>query len=103
MLSKKEFVKAINNIQETMKFMNKFENLLGCTINKDFCISETIFLLEKLMNAPLNHTFGSDIQYFIFELNFGKSYKEGMIKDGEKIIDFSTAGKLYDYLVSIND
>lgn len=38
------------------------------------------------------------IEYFCFELNFGKDYKVGMITDKEKNIDFSNSGKVWDYL-----
>lgn len=38
------------------------------------------------------------IEYFCFELDFGAKYKEGMITDKGKNIDFSDSHKLWDYL-----
>ena len=45
------------------------------------------------------HDSCEDIDYFIYELDYGRKYEPGMIKDEhDQDIDFSTAGKLYDYL-----
>ena len=46
---------------------------------------------------------GDDIQYFIYDLNFGESKgaAEAVIVDG-KTYDMSTAEKLYDYILESN-
>ena len=46
---------------------------------------------------------GDDIQYFIYELNFGKSEDavEAITVD-RKTYDLSTAEKLYDYILESN-
>ena len=42
-----------------------------------------------------------DIEYFMYELNFGAKYKRGMVLDtNKKPVDFSTPSKLYDYIIS---
>jgi len=41
---------------------------------------------------------GSWIDYFIFELDFGRKYKKGMVRLRGKPYDLSTAGKLYHFL-----
>ena len=56
--------------------------------------STVVFLLHKLLNDAVEN-----IDYFIYELDYGRKYESGMITDeNEKDIDFSTAEKLYDYL-----
>ena len=56
--------------------------------------STVVFLLRKLLNDAVEN-----IDYFIYELDYGRKYESGMITDeNEKDIDFSTAEKLYDYL-----
>jgi hypothetical protein len=41
------------------------------------------------------------ISWWIFELNYGKDYKDGYIQDCDgNNIDISTVEKLYDYLVA---
>lgn len=56
--------------------------------------------LFKLVQMAFNdNTKYSWIEYYCWELNFGKKYKDGCAtrKDGTNI-DLSDAGKLYDYL-----
>lgn len=60
-------------------------------------------LLNVVMDTEINPQIGSDIEYFCYDLDFGKVYESGKkdwIKDeNDEIIDLSTAEKLYDYLV----
>ena len=57
--------------------------------------AKMVDLLKSVMHDKYD-----DIEYFIYELNFGEKYEDGMIreKDGT-LIDFSTAENVYDYLV----
>ena len=42
----------------------------------------------------------SNIEYFVYELDFGKKYQDGMIKDGEgNYIKMGTVANLYDVLM----
>lgn len=42
----------------------------------------------------------SNIEYFVYELDFGKKYQDGMIKDGEgNYIKMGTVADLYDVLM----
>jgi hypothetical protein len=53
-----------------------------------------VFLLRKLLKDAVEN-----IDYFIYELDYGRKYEPGMITDKNGAdIDFSTAEKLYDYL-----
>lgn len=38
------------------------------------------------------------IEYFIYELEFGKSYKKGPVTNNGVNVDISDAGKLFDFL-----
>ena len=38
------------------------------------------------------------IEYWVFELDFGDKYKDGMVKNGETTIPLKTAKDLYDLL-----
>lgn len=98
MLTKVEFLKCINSIKETLDFQEKLDKVLDCVTSFPDCIESTINLLGKLMNEN-----DEMIGYFIFELNFGLDYEEGMVttKDDEPI-DISTAEKLYEYLSTSN-
>lgn len=41
-----------------------------------------------------------DVDYWVYELEYGKKYFEGCVLQDEKPVDISTAEKLYDYMVS---
>lgn len=58
-------------------------------------------LLKILCVGMKDSTPHSWIEYFCFEINFGKEYYEGIAteKDGTHI-DISTSEKLYDYLIA---
>lgn len=41
-------------------------------------------------------------EYFCFEIDFGRQYKPGMVRDKDNInIDISTPAKLYDFLIDL--
>ena len=80
-----------------------------CILNTIFKVKETIFainnresndvihLLEKIMNDTTG-----DIDYYIYELNYGKDYHPGDIVVNDQNIDFSNPSSLYDYLIGTN-
>jgi len=78
-------------------FPNAFEaNLLP---NNHFVTNALIKVLQVENNDLKLCKYGQSwIEYFCFELDFGRAYKKGMIIDKEKYIDFSDSGKVWDYL-----
>ena len=105
-LSKKEFVDIINRLHTATDLVDKVEELFRNSrdnLGNDFCdgaglqISHegiVVKLLEKLMGDSCGN-----ISYFIYELDYGKEYKEGCILDNKDFIDISSAEKLYDFLM----
>lgn len=58
-------------------------------------------LLVKILQMSMNDEGkNSTIEYFLYELDFGRKYTEGCITDNGENIDLSDAGKLWDYLNS---
>lgn len=104
-MTKEKFVGIINEI----KNIHEYEDSL-CELNHRFnldieyqlpTLEDTVVtLLEEIMHCTTDDIAGSDISYFIYDLNFGEEWEPGMIidKDGNDV-DYSTAEKLYDYLV----
>lgn len=70
---------------------NDFCNGAGLQISHEGIV---VKLLEKLMGDSCGN-----ISYFIYELDYGKEYKEGCILDNKDFIDISSAEKLYDFLM----
>lgn len=105
-ISKEEFVDIMSRLREASDLVDKVDELFRKSrdnVECDFCNgaglqisheSTVVFLLRKLLKDDVE-----DIDYFIYELDYGRKYEHGMITDKNGAdIDFSTAEKLYDYL-----
>lgn len=106
-MTKEKFVKIINeikklhNYEESLHILNTRYAEYDANIQFPTLEDTVIKLLEEIFQCPVDKYVGSDISYFIYDLNFGEDWKPGSItdKDGNDI-DHSTAEKLYDYLVN---
>ena len=105
-ISKEEFVDIMSRLREASDLVDKVDELFRKSrdnVECDFCNgaglqisheSLVVFLLRKLLKDDVE-----DIDYFIYELDYGRKYEPGMITDKNGAdIDFSTAEKLYDYM-----
>ena len=105
-LSKEEFVEILKKLRichDLVSDMDKLIQLCKKEINVsaigDFCYGissdeEVVFLLDKLMGSENN-----DVDYWVFQLNYGRDYYEGCVEWNGEAVDISTAEKLYDYMV----
>lgn len=58
--------------------------------------SAVVFLLKRIMHDQYEY-----IDYFIYELDYGRKYEAGMITDeNDQDIDIHTPGLLYDFLLN---
>lgn len=106
-LSKEQFVKALKELQQVDEFTAEVNEVIRkhrddiCTdfingdglgvAHKDLVIE----LLDKIMGSQ-----SKDVDYWVYELEYGKKYFEGCVLQDDKPVDISTAEKLYDYMVS---
>ena len=104
-MTKERFCKILKKIEATVNLEYTLYDLT-CDYCREYqedihidgifypMMTETIELLSEIM-----HDEADDINYFCWDLGFGKRWEPGMIinKNGDDI-DFSTAEKLYDYL-----
>lgn len=100
-MSKESFLKNIGYIESLWNRAELIYDSSEGSINlyEIEAIWKVVEALIDLMAERLCD-FGGDIGFFIYELDFGRNYKEGCIKTRNgTIVDFSTAEKLYDYLV----
>ena len=108
-ITKEEFVDILNRLRDSSDLVGKVNELFRSSrdnVECDFCNaaglqisheSSVVFLLRKLLNDAFEN-----IDYFIYELDYGRKYEPGMITDeAGNDIDFSTAEKLYDYLTEV--
>lgn len=111
MISKEKFVRYINFIKILDDKESKLQDGLqecfgkenvGCIFVFNEVVPKMIEMLCDLMEIEYNKApyIGDDIQYFIYELEFGKSKcAKHAIECGDKSWDLSTAEKLYDYIL----
>lgn len=103
-LTKQDFLDTIEGIKKVIDFNHDEDALAdkyGCGYpDRPDAVDTSIKLLEKIFGLEEDKYYGTDIEYFIFDLEFGENYKPGMVKDSEgNEINFSSAEKLYDWLL----
>ena len=105
-LSKQEFVDIINRLQEAADLQEQVDRLFHNSrenIENDFWNaaalqisheSTVVFLLKRIMRDQYEY-----IDYFIYELDYGRKYEVGMITDENgQDIDIHTPDLLYDFI-----
>lgn len=109
MISKDSFVKALDEVKKVDDYQNGLNDFLenngadGYVYQPD-CTSIVIELLEEIFGLKQDDCGYTDISYFVYELEFGKKFKMGEVKDDDgNDLDFSSAEKLYDYLTRGGD
>lgn len=105
MINREDFKNCIDKLERYYRKTEPVLDLLHDTEEFDKLYSFTIQLLAQLI------TYGSsikpewvlnDLEYFIYELDYGREYEPGMITEEQypgNIVNFSDADHLYDYLV----
>lgn len=101
MLSKKDFCKIIGDLQQNEDFLTKLNKLFSEFKREDQVYSTgledtVVNLLEMIFKDTENHW----ISYWIWEENYGKSYRDGDVVELDgTIIPLRTAEDLYDLLI----
>ena len=108
-LTKEQFVEYVGCIKKTCDKDDMLSEAIEKACNDDCRViglygaecSAMVDLLSLAMGLEVGTCDGNEIEYFIYDLNFGKDYKEGCLTDmNGTSIDISTVEKLYDYIAS---
>ena len=107
-LSEKEFVDIIKRLREASDLREQVDKLFRNSrdnIENDFCNaaalqisheSTVVLLLKKMLHDKYDY-----IEYFIYELDYGRRYEAGMITDENgQDIDIHTPDLLYDFILN---
>ena len=102
-MNKELFVYIVNKMYELYQEQEKFDDVLKM-LDNDFggCLihNKTISLLEEILKKLVNDKYDY-IGYYLWELDFGKEYKDGVItEDDGSIIKLSNPEELYDLIIS---
>ena len=102
-MNKTDFAKAIKNLQIFNTLIEPYENILKeygpwCELYAQNARLIADAISEKFNVSDEYESICGDIEYFVFELDFGRDFQIGMVIDADgSQPDFSTAEKLYDY------
>lgn len=110
-IDRKTFIDSINSL---IKLHEWLSNAYDIGINIDECIPITnieacLFdlLLKCCNDLDINPDIYSDISYFLYDLDGGKSWHEGCLTIDGKDINLSTVDKLWEYIekykLKVND
>lgn len=106
MINKELFIKIMNDIELQHTHDAKCAEAFSVILPNDYTslydnsklYSSIITLLCDIFKDE-NKTEMSWIEYFIYELEFGKKYKDGCTKMKNENVDISDSSKLYDFLI----
>ena len=93
-LTKDEFVRAVATVDKMFQEERKMGNALGLGEWKVLqFVGEYYDFLAEMCELPENKWYGTDLDYFCFELEFGRKWDTSGACD-----DFRTAEGLYDFI-----
>lgn len=102
-MTKELFIETIEALKNQDEHDRKCAKAFKTILHNDYVSSydnhwltnQLVKILQVAMNDKSEH---SAIEYFLYELDFGRKYTEGCITQYGKNIDLSDAGRLWDYL-----
>ena len=107
-LTKDDFIKLMDSIENFDRGTEELDKALGSCEFNDWFYSIRNTLIDFLNSAFYSEEafkdayFISDIEYYIYDLNFGKDWAPGMIAVNKEDFPIRNAGELWDFLTMIN-
>ena len=98
MITRDDFKKAIGAVRNDIDFMDRMSDTSDGSIflfDRMLCVDQTVNLLEKIMDDKAEW-----IEYWIYELEFGKKWEPFMITEDGRDVRLETEDDLYDLLIS---
>lgn len=105
MIDKVKFVDIINDLMEVNDFVNETNDKAKRLKISDFFNAQSLSIShENIVVELLKNMFNDSdlIDWWIYELDYGRNFKMGDLIDNGVEIDLSTPEKLYDYLKENN-
>lgn len=99
-ISKEEFVNSVNAIKNFMEFTNCLYELGIDILDNNACsdlLIQIVRLLSLSVGDDIYNKYG-DLAYYIWDLNFGADWSEGMVTDENNTdIKMKTVDDMWDY------
>ena len=100
-LSKETFVNSLNKVRDNIDRESRVSEVLYREGIGDVllisCVDTVLDILEELFEH--NNLSKGLIDYFCWEIDFGRDYKPGCLTYQGDDVDISSAEKLYDFLI----
>lgn len=102
-MNKDLFIETLSKIEEQLKLDNKCHEAFSIILPNDYVSGYDYNLvlnqLLKLLKIDLDDK-SNWIDYFIWDLDFGRNFKMGMVSDeNNNNIDLSNSEKLFEFLI----
>lgn len=97
-----EFQSVMDEWYRVRQYQEEMNTLLRKHGDGFLCMPDGSLALQKTLEKMFcdDKEDMSNIEYFVYELDFGKKYQDGMIKDREgNYIKMATVANLYDVLM----
>lgn len=108
-ISKEKYITTVNSIKKYRDIEDKIDKASKSTIRLweineiNIMIESIIEILKECTNDYIDSKdVTSNIEYFIYELDFGRNYEPGMVKDSGKNISMRNAEDLWRYLLRLD-
>lgn len=105
LINKQEFVDIINRLKDTDDTVVKVNKIFNETIDSrisDSMNASSLMICHEDIVVDLLKKIFNDIEtlsWWLYECDYGRSFKMGDLKDNGVAVDLTTPEKLYDYLV----
>ena len=104
-ISKELFIKSIENIQKQHEQESKFSDSVNeyfsqdvdSSLPRNYVLDSLVEMLQLHFNDNHSHSW---IEYYLWELDFGKNYQEGRVKINDKDFELKTPTQLYELLIT---
>jgi hypothetical protein len=102
MISRKNFINAIESLKEYTEYEDRLYELSDGSIflGSNPHHSRLVDSLVNLLCDGINEGDAETIKYWLWDLEFGTKYTEGCVTVDGVNIDISTVEKLYDFVLS---
>lgn len=103
-MDKELFIETIQQLQLQDQHDRRCHDAFSVILDSDYVsrynnhwvVNQLVYLLQKSMNDDIVHSW---IEYYIYELDFGKKYKPGMVIVQHKDVPLRTPEDLYNAIV----
>lgn len=99
-ITKELFIECVEALQKQSEIDEKCNKAFDIILPYDFTSGYSNDTLSNMIIKMLKELTGDefDIEYFIYEIDYGREYKKGCVTDEGKNINISTSEKLWKYL-----